>query len=387
MATAASRTTNPLLLAMVIAVVVVVVSARRSGESWAGGLRAYLVFGLFVIGVRILFRMLLEGQHGAHVLFTLPELPLPEVAAGIRIGGPVSLEGVLAAFYDGLRLATLLICLGSANVLANPKRLLKSLPGALYEVGSAVTVALTVAPQLIDSALRIRAARRLRGGTARSSRLLEQVLIPVMTDALDRSLLLASAMDSRGYGRSGGSTAGARRLAAALVIGGLLGICVGTYGLLDGAAPRALGLPLLATGVLVACGGLAAGRGTNGRTRYRPDRWLVEEWAVAAVGVAVAAVLYVTSSLDPSLLHPSLQPLEWPALPLGTALAVLAGALPAVIAPVPPGSLPTGPQRGSGPVEAVAASPAFSPRAASALAPHETVTTRHVAATDTGGRP
>ena len=71
------------------------------------------------------------------MLFTLPEIPLPAAAAGIRIGGPVSLEGVLAALYDGLRLATLLICIGAANALANPKRLLKSLPGALYELGVA----------------------------------------------------------------------------------------------------------------------------------------------------------------------------------------------------------------------------------------------------------
>ena len=91
------------------------------------------------------------------MLFTLPELALPEAAAGIRIGGPVSLEGMLAALYDGLRLATLLICVGAANVLANPKRLLKLVPGALHEFAVAVTVALTFAPQLVESAQRVRA--------------------------------------------------------------------------------------------------------------------------------------------------------------------------------------------------------------------------------------
>ena len=30
-------------------------------------------------------------------------------AAGVRLGGPVSAEGVLAAAYDGMRLATLLV--------------------------------------------------------------------------------------------------------------------------------------------------------------------------------------------------------------------------------------------------------------------------------------
>lgn len=342
MATAASRTTNPLLLGLLIGVVAFVVSARRTEAPWAKGFGAYLALGLFVISMRIVFRMLLDGQHGAHVLFTLPEVPLPDAAAGIRIGGPVSLEGILAAFYDGLRLATLLICLGAANVLANPKRLLKSLPGALYEIGSAVTVALTVAPQLVQSALRVRAARRLRGGAGRRTKWVEQVVVPVMTDALDRSLLLASAMDSRGYGRTGGVTVGARRVSGALILSGLLGICVGTYGLLDSSSPRALGGPLLAVGVVVACGGLGSGRGLNRRTRYRPDRWGAAEWAVVATGVGVAAALYVVSSLDPSGLNPSLQPLRWPQLPLGPTLAVLAGALPAVVAPRPPRAAPTG---------------------------------------------
>ena len=129
LATAASRTTNPLLLLLVAAVVAHVVAARRTDAPWARGFKVYVYLGLVVIAIRVVFRMLLDGQHGAHVLFTLPEVPLPDAAAGIRIGGPVSLEGLLAAVYDGLRLATLLLCVGAANVLANPKRLLKAMPG------------------------------------------------------------------------------------------------------------------------------------------------------------------------------------------------------------------------------------------------------------------
>ncbi len=335
MATAASRTTNPLLLGLMIAVVAYVVSARRSDAPWANGFGAYLVLGLVIVAMRVLFRMLLDGQYGTHVLFTLPEIPLPEAAAGIRLGGPVSLEGVLAAFYDGLRLATLIICLGSANVLANPKRLLKSLPSALYEVGSAVTVALSVAPQLVESGRRVLRARRLRGEVGRRTRWVQQVVIPVMTDALDRSLMLAAAMDSRGYGRSGGIAARTRRVTAVLVIAGMVGVCVGTYGLLDATAPRALGLPMLLIGLALATAGFLAGNGRVRRTRYRPDPWRLAEWGVAASGAFVAVVMYVSSSIDPSRLNPSLQPLEWPELPLGPTLAILVGALPAVVAPPP----------------------------------------------------
>lgn len=335
MATAASRTTNPLLLGLIVAIVALVVSARRSDAPWAKGFGAYLVMGLVIVAMRVVFRMLLDGQHGTHVLFTLPEIPLPEAAAGIRLGGPVSLEGLLAALYDGLRLATLIVCIGAANVLANPKRLLKSVPSALYEVGSAVTVALTVAPQLVESGRRVMKARRLRGDAGRRTRWFHQIVLPVMTDALDRSLMLAAAMDSRGYGRTEDLSPTTRRLTAVLVLAGMAGVCVGTYGVLDSSTPSALGLPTLLAGLLLATVGFGTARSRVPRTRYRPDRWRAAELGVAASGLGVAAVLYLTSSIDPSRLNPSLQPLEWPQLPLVATVAVLLGALPAIIAPPP----------------------------------------------------
>jgi len=335
MAAAATRTTNPLVLGLILAVVAYVVSSRRSDAPWAKGFGAYLVLALVVIAVRIVFRMLLDGQHGAHILFTLPEIPLPDAAAGIRLGGPVSAEGVLGAFYDGLRLATLLVCIGAANVLANPKRLLKSVPSALYEVGAAITVALSVAPQLIESGRRVMRARRLRGDLGRRTRWFHQVAIPVMTDSLDRSLQLAAAMDARGYGRTGAASRGNRRLTAALVLGGLAGVCVGTYGLLDAGSPDAMGLPMLVLGVTIGAGGVIASGRTVHRTTYRPDPWRGSEWGVALCGVAVATAVTVASNLDVWTLHPSLQPLEWPQLPPAAILAVLSGALPAVLAPPP----------------------------------------------------
>lgn len=335
MGAAATRTTNPLVLGLILAVVAFVVTSRRGDAPWAKGFGAYLVLALVVIAVRVGFRMVLDGQHGTHILFTLPEVPLPDAAAGIRLGGPVAAEGILAAFYDGLRLATLLVCVGSANVLANPKRLLKSVPSALYEVGAAITVALSVAPQLIESGRRVMRARRLRGDVGRRTRWFHQVAIPVMTDALDRSLQLAAAMDSRGYGRTGDASRGSRRLTAVLVLGGLAGVCVGTYGLLDASTPDAMGAPMLVVGVVLGAGGVVASGRTVRRTTYRPDPWRAAEWGVALSGLVTATAVIVVSSLDASALHPSLQPLEWPQLPPLAVVAVLVGALPAVVAPPP----------------------------------------------------
>jgi energy-coupling factor transport system permease protein len=336
LATTASRTTNPLLLGLIIAVACLVVAARRPDAVWALGFRFYLYLGLVIVVMRVLFRVLFGGGLGPHILVDLPQVPLPDWAAGITVLGPVSAESVLSGLYDGLRLATMLICLGAANSLANPKRLLKSVPSALYELGTAVVVALSVAPQLIESVLRVRRARRLRAGPQKGAGALHGIVIPVLEDALDRSRGLAAAMDSRGYGSTNGQPRRSRRVTGALVLGGVLGICVGVYGLLDASTPRYLGAPVLGAGLLAAAVGLRVSGQRTRRTRYRPDRWRGAEWLVAGSGVAACAIGFLAGSVDAINLVPSLYPLSWPAIPVWSSLGVLLAVLPAFVAPRPP---------------------------------------------------
>lgn len=335
MATAASRTTNPLLLLVLVAVVAVVVVSRRGDAPWARAFSAYLVLGLVVIAVRVVFNALLGAADDGHIIAVLPQLDLPDWAAGIAVGGPVTAENVLAAVYDGLRLATLICCVGAANALANPKRALRSLPPALHEISTAVVVALTVAPQLVESVLRVRRARRLRGSSGKGLRALRAIAIPVLEDALSRSLALAAAMDSRGYGRCGDVPKRERQATSALVLGGLLGLCLGLYGLLDGTAPRLLGVGGITAGLLLSAAGLFVGGRRVRRSTYRPDPWRRPEWLVAGSGLACATALVVAGGYDPLLLHPSLYPLRWPDLPLLPLAAILIGLVPAVAAPRP----------------------------------------------------
>ncbi|MEU3279936.1 energy-coupling factor transporter transmembrane component T [Streptomyces antibioticus] len=333
--TAATRTTNPLLLALLLATSAYVVTTCRPQTPWARSYSAFLKLAFAVLVIRLVFVVALGSPvPGTHVIVTLPEVPLPAWAQGIRLGGAVTAEGVLFSLYDGLRLATLLVCVGSANALASPSRLLKTLPGALYETGVAVVVALTFAPNLIADVQRLRAARRLRGRPDRGVRGLLQVGLPVLEGALERSVALAAAMDARGYGRTADVPAPVRRTTTALTLGGLLGICAGTYGLLT-AAGADYGLPLLLAGVTAALAGLRLGGRRSPRTRYRPDRWTPRACLVAGSGVAVTALLTVASGTDPEALHPGVVPLTAPTLPVWPAAAVLLGLLPAFLAPAP----------------------------------------------------
>jgi energy-coupling factor transport system permease protein len=338
LATAASRTSNPLLLLLIVGVAGWVVARRRPEAPWSRSYAVFLKLGLVVIGLRVVFEVLLGSGLGQHVIVTLPEIPLPSWFAGVSLGGPVTLEEVLLAAYQGLVLATMLACVGAANSLANPSRLLASVPAALYEVGVAVVVAMTFAPHLVDDVSRVRTARRLRGRSERGLRALAGSVMPVLEGALERAVNLAAAMDSRGYGRTGPVSPVVRRGAAALLLGGLLGIALGVYGLLDDGTPGSFALPLLVVGSAAGAAGLALSGRRSIRTRYRPDPWALPEWLVTLSGAVPAVVVVAVSVSDPASLIGAASPPAWPALPLLPAIAVLIAALPGVVTPAPPGS-------------------------------------------------
>src|SRR3954466_3393423 len=276
-AIAASRTTNPVTLLLLVSATAFVVASRRPQSPWSQAYVVFLRIGLAAVAIRVVLFALLGTGPGTHVLVTLPRVPLPGWMAGVRLGGPVSPDGVLAATYDGLRLAVILICVGAANTLTSPRRLLKSLPSALQEAGVAVTVALSFAPQAVASVGKLRGARRLRGRPDRGVRSLRGLAVPVLEGALDRSVDLAAAMDARGFGRRTATVRSVRITTAACILGGATGVAASSYALVDTSAPQVLGLPLLIAGAAVAAAGFVVGARRGGRTRYRPDPWRLAE--------------------------------------------------------------------------------------------------------------
>ncbi|MGH3425377.1 MAG: CbiQ family ECF transporter T component, partial [Nocardioidaceae bacterium] len=235
----------------------------------------------------------------------------------------------------GLRLATMVICLGAANALANPKRLLKSMPSALYEVGAAVVVALSLFPQLAESVGRVRRARRLRGDRGKGVHALRSLVVPVLEDALDRSIQLAASMDARGYGRTGVLGRRERYTTGTLMVVGLMGVCIGVYATVDAQSPRYLAAPMLVAGVALAGAGfVSAGRRVE-RTRYRPDRWRPAELLTALSGIAVAVVIGVAAHRSPLDVYGVGPEAAWPQLAWLPLCGVLIGLLPAWLTPPP----------------------------------------------------
>jgi energy-coupling factor transport system permease protein len=336
---AVNGTTNPLLLTLVALAMVTVVMLRRSDAPWARSVRAYLLLAAFVIGMRMLFQLLIGARTGATVLFVLPEVPLPDWAAGISLGGPVTAEALAATLYDALRLAVMLLCIGAANALASPRQALRSVPAALYEASVAVVVALSVAPQLIESGQRIHRARRLRGDTTRGLRALGRIALAVLADAVDRSMSLAAGMEARGFARTRGLNVPG---ALPLMLASTLLATSGGFVMLA-TDYRWLATALLVAGVAGVGLGLRRASARLAVTRYRPHPWRLRETCVAACGVLAMVVVLgiggldpdqlgpgLAAALDPLAFFPSTDPLAWPQLN-GWMLAVVL----AVLAPIP----------------------------------------------------
>ena len=336
---AVSGTTNPLLLALIATAVVAVVMLRRSDAPWARSVKAYLALSLFVIGMRVFFQVLLGAGVGETVLFTLPQVPLPDWAAGIRLGGAVTAEGLVRTLYDALRLAVMLLCVGAANALANPRQALRSVPAALYEASVAVVIALSVAPQLIESAQRVRRARRLRGDAARGLGSLGAVVLPVLADAIERSMSLAAGMESRGFGRTRGlpvkGTLPLMLVSSMVATGGVF--------LLLSSDARLLSLLLLLGGVAGVVLGLRRAEARLRVTRHRPHPWRLRDTSIALSAVLAAGLVFTLGGLDPATLshtwarllgpealHPSTDPLAWPELTaaMGVVVALVLAPLP-----------------------------------------------------------
>lgn len=297
-AVATTRSPGIVSSAILIVALVAVVALCHTPSAFSRAFPAYLALAAGVVVVRVVFYVLVGLKSGTDVLLPLPRIPLPDWAAGIALLGPVTASGLLAAVSAGLALAALLVCFGAATALTNPQRTLRSLPASLHLLGTSAVIAMTLAPQLVDSWRRVRTAQALRGRSLTGRKAVAATTLPVLQDALERSTTLAASMDSRGYARV---HRGSSRLVLALLLAALIAAALGTYALLDGTGPRLLALPLLAGGGAAAVIASIIASRRIATTRYRPDVWRWRETVISAIGVAIAALTLAASTLEPGV--------------------------------------------------------------------------------------
>ena len=174
---------------------------RKSVERtpWSGGLWFAMKIALVIVAIRTFIGVAIGVPVPGTTLFELPILYLPDWMAGIRVGGAITQERLFFAVSEGIHIATLICIFAAATSLTSPHRLLRQMPIFIYEFGVALVITTSVLPQLVASASRIKTAQRMRGITRRGW---SGLALALLEESLARSLDLAAAMDSRGYGFS-----------------------------------------------------------------------------------------------------------------------------------------------------------------------------------------
>jgi energy-coupling factor transporter transmembrane protein EcfT len=176
-----------------------IVKFYKQDGPWSASFHWSLIAGLVLISIRAVTGILIGVPRIGVVLFTLPRINLPSWLPGIRIGGPVTWERLSSSLHEGLIIATVIALFGAANSVTSPHKLLRVLPSRNYQVGVTLTIATSVFPQLISSIARIRQAQFLRSG---SKPRISRIAIPLLEESLARAVLLAEAMEARGFGQS-----------------------------------------------------------------------------------------------------------------------------------------------------------------------------------------
>ena len=197
-----ARVNAPVFAIVSVGVVGVIVYFFRDDAPWGKSFIWTLKLAVWILLIRTFFAISIGVPIPGTTIFSLPQIPLPSWMPGVRIGGAVTLERISSAISEGLIICAIIVIFGAAASLTSPHRLLRVLPIYLYEFGVSVVIATTIVPQLVTSFSRIRTAQRLRGQSTKGFTSYRRVAIPLLEETLARSLDLAAAMDSRGYGIS-----------------------------------------------------------------------------------------------------------------------------------------------------------------------------------------
>lgn len=318
---------NPVVLLMVLVAVLGVRAAWSPHVAqtlaWSGIVRLAVTFAL----IGMLFNVL-TVHIGDQVFARLPtSWPI--------IGGPFTVNALVYGLLTGLALLTLVLIGTTLGMVLDWPALLRLLPPRLTPVAVAGSVAWAFLPQTAIALREIREARSARGYRGTGPAAFVSLLVPLLSGGLERALMLAEAMEARGFGATRGHVPTREPWRGWLLALGLTAAIFGGY--LFAAGNSVVAWSCLATGAV--CFAVASrGSATHPRpTRFRTSDWGQRETAIATGAAVAMIVTAVTFRVNPGLFaydpYPSLT-LPAVSLPLVAALGALL--IPAFAVPAGP---------------------------------------------------
>ncbi len=185
----ALSTTNPLYRAIIALVAINVLLTWRRPEQDLGFLLRAIVF--MTVGAVLL--NLMFGHLGATALFSLPD-------AWPIVGGRWTLESIAYGLNTALGLAAAVLVVAPLSYVIEPHELVDALPRPVERAGIVVAAALNLVPGIGRSFRQVRDAQAMRGWRPTGLRSWSEVIVPVALTAVEGSLELAEAMESRAFG-------------------------------------------------------------------------------------------------------------------------------------------------------------------------------------------
>ncbi len=285
----ASNSGLPTLLALVL-VLSSLGLAAPTGSDYSKSVRMYVLLAIAVLVTRLLFRVIFNYQTvESDPLFTVPPVTIPLGWLGqIDLFGAVTVDSFKSAATEGLRLAAIVLSAGLANTLGSPKKLLRSIPGAMQEIGTALAIAFNFAPALVAGFERVRATQALRGRSSKQN-VVNRVVIPVLEDAIAQSFHLAATMATRGFGRALPTSTSKRLFTRLFSLMSLVLVIAATF-LLLGSAQSLLAILLLVLAVLFAATAIRLGSAPGQRTKLNSNRIGAIDCLIAFGAIFISAL-------------------------------------------------------------------------------------------------
>lgn len=188
---------HPLHLSVLLVAVLAVIVAARVGREWASLMPLFLFFSL-----TLLFINALIANSGSHILWD----------SGIKVPGlgvmVITLEGVVYALLMSLRLLLILSAFAIITYAVHPDDLMLVFLKLRFPYKSVMvtSVATRFLPVLLRDAASITDAQRARGLDLDRGNLIWRVrhyvtiIVPLLSNSLDRAVQVAEAMEARGFG-------------------------------------------------------------------------------------------------------------------------------------------------------------------------------------------
>lgn len=317
---------NPFVMAAVLFAVLGVRAVWGTTPRFASW-RIVVRLALVLASVSVVFN-LLTVHAGDLVLAELPpELPL--------VGGILTVNALVYGLLSGVALVTLVLIGTTIAAVLDWMTLLRLLPPRLTMVSVAGSVAWAMVPRTLAAFTEIREAQMARGHRPRGVRGLLPLLVPLLAGGLERSFLLAEALEARGFGAQAAVTPGLDWWRGVLLALTLSAAVIAAYLLALGKVALAGGLAVAGIAALIASTRRpGAAPPPAPRTRYREAVWGAPEWTISLAAIAVLLLQIGVLAVDPAAFgynpYPTLTP---PPVNLGLLAGLALLLAPATVSP------------------------------------------------------